>query len=240
MSSIKGILRWHSNNRRPWCAQSGFTLLELIVSFLLLGLLTSIFGMGLVGAMKSHEFSRANAQLAAKSQLAMARISKELMELTEIEAISNASAGDDPFILYRRLVRDNHQATGRMGLHFNTADQTVRLYTGFTGSGSLDGTTSAQGDTLIDGVDSFSLSYFQGDTGTTWNSGNDFRLLSTIEIQLSLERPENPGQTQSFTALVHLRNTRNFGGATPSARPASRDSYGCFIASATLGWALYD
>ena len=72
---------------------NGFTLLELVVSLLLLGLLTAIFGLGLVGAMQSHEFSRGNAQLTQKAHLAMKRISRELSELTEIETVSNPAGG---------------------------------------------------------------------------------------------------------------------------------------------------
>ena len=213
---------------------SGFTLLELIASLVLLGLLTSIFGMGLVAAMKSHEFSRANVLLTQKAHLALTRISRELMELAEIEAVSSDAAGDDPSMVYRRLLKGSSQAAARFGLHFNRADQTVRLYTNFTGSPPLGSGTISQGDILVDGVKSFSLNYYQGNTGTAWASGNDFRLLSTIEIVLELMRPENPGQTQDFRTMVHLRNTRNFGGAAPSALPASRDSYSCFIKTAYL------
>ena len=219
---LSGRLHFSAHN-------AGFTLLELIASLMLLGLLTSIFGMGLVAAMKSHEFSRTNTMLVQKAQLAMARISRELMELTEIEAISDEATGQEPFIVYRRLLKNNPLQTSRMGLHFHPADHSVRLYTNFSGTAPLSGATIAQGDILVDGVHAFGLGFFQGDTSTPWNSGNDFRLLSTIRVELNLTRPESPDHTQDFSTIVHLRNTRNFGGAAPTTRPVSRNSYSCFI-----------
>ncbi len=213
---------------------SGFTLLELIASLVLLGLLTSIFSMGLVAAMKSHEFSRSNAQLVQKAQLAVTRISRELMELTEIEAIYDEAAGQDPFIVYRRLSKNDSQATSRTGLHFNPADHAIRLYTDFTGTTPLTAGSISQGDILVNGVQALMLDFFQGDPSNPWNPGNDFRLLSTIEVRLKLLRPENPGHTQDFSTIVHLRNTRNYGGAAPAARPVSGNSYSCFIKAA--GW----
>jgi prepilin-type N-terminal cleavage/methylation domain-containing protein len=225
LKALPGRLRQVGRN-------SGFTLLELIASLVLLGLLTSIFGMGLVAAMQSHEFSRSNTQLAQKAQMALTRISRELMELTEIEAVSSKASGQDPFIVYFRLLKDDSQPTARQALHYNTADRTVRLYTHFSGSPPLDSAAIAQGDILVDGVQNFLLSYYQGDTGSPWNPGNDFRLLSIIEIRLDMLRPENPNRTEEFSTMVYLRNTRNFGGAAPTTRPVSRDSYSCFIQTA--------
>jgi len=195
----------------------------------LLGLLTAIFGMGLVAAMKSHEFSRANVQLSQKGQLAMARITRELMELTQIEAIANTTAGEDPYIVYNRLLVGNDQTVGRFAIHFNPVDRTIRLYTGLTISPPLNNFTIAQGDILLDGVAAFALTYFQGSDAWAW--GSDPRLLSSIGISLQMQRPDDPARTQSFSTVVYLRNTNNFGGAAPTTTPASVNDYSCFIAS---------
>jgi len=206
--------------------KNGFTVLELIASLVLLGLLTAIFGMGLVAAMQNHEFNRNNVHLAQKSQSALMRISRELMELTTIEAI-NVVAGD-PFIIYRRTDPTNSQATVRYGLHFDTTNGNLLLYTALAPTiATLNSSTSSNGDILINRVQNFSLNYFQGRSPWTW--GSDFALLSSIKIDLQLMRPESPTMSENFTTVIHLRNTNNYGGAAPTTRPVARDDYSCFI-----------
>lgn len=210
---------------RPY-GNKGFTLLELIASLVLLGLITAIFGMGIVAALQSNEFSRSNVHMAQKAQLAMMRISRELMELSHIDAVSTDS--DDPFIIYRRIDPSQDHAFDRYGLHYEPGSKNLLLYTNLSGSiTTLDGTTASQADILIDNVNSFALSYFQG--GATWVWGSDPALLSSIEVALQLARPEKPTIHQDFSTLVHLRNTENYGGAAPTTHPVSRDDYSCFV-----------
>ena len=213
-------------------ANSGFTVLELIASLVLLGLLTAIFGMGLVAAMQSHEFNRNNVHMAQKSQIAMMRISRELMELTAIEAIDTGAG--DPFIIYRRTDPTNSQSTVRYGLHYDTASDNLLLYTALAPTiVTLSSATSGAGDILINRVPNFSLRYFQGSSPWAW--GSDFALLSSIEVNLRLMRPEKPAVTEDFTTVVHLRNTNNYGGAAPTTRPVTRDDYTCFIDTLSNG-----
>jgi prepilin-type N-terminal cleavage/methylation domain-containing protein len=204
----------------------GFTLLEIIASLVLLGLITAIFGMGLVAALQSNEFSRSNVQISQKAQLAMMRISRELLELTQIEAVSTAS--DDPFIIYRRIDPSHDRAFDRYGLHYEPGSGNLLLYTNLSdGITTLNGTTAVNADILIDNVNSFALSYFQG--GDPWSWGSDPALLSAIGVTMQLTRPERPTHNHDFSTVVHLRNTENYGGAAPTTRPVSRDDYSCFI-----------
>ena len=204
----------------------GFTLLELIASLVLLGLLTAIFGMGLVAAVQSHEFNRNNVHIAQKAQSAIMRLSRELMELTAIEAISTAAG--DAFIIYRRTDSTNSRATMRYGLHFDSGSDRLLLYTALDPNiTTLNSSTTGNGDVLINRVRNFSLQYYQGSGLWTW--GSDFALLSSIRVHLQLNRPENPDVTEDFSTEIHLRNTNNYGGAAPTNRPVSRNDYSCFL-----------
>jgi prepilin-type N-terminal cleavage/methylation domain-containing protein len=187
--------------------QGGFTLIEMIVSLALLGLLASIFGMGLVGAVESYDFSRSNVQVAQRGQMVMARMGRELTDLTRIV---NVNLGTDPYIVYESIQEVNGRpTTSRWGLHFNSADQRVRLYE--NPPDQLNGSTIGQGDILIDGVQQWTLRYFQGGNELlTW----PFTAApSVMQVTLNMLRPENSTQTQNFTTLVYLRNTENDGGA---------------------------
>lgn len=206
--------------------QAGFTLLEIVMALLLMGMLTAIAGMGLVLAVENNEFSRTNVHLAQKAQLAMARMSRELMELTAIHEVSGE--GVDPYIIYDRMVEGRTPPTVRFGIHHYVEDGTILLYTDLgTDVTVLNSGTADQGDILIDGVNSLTLSFFQG--LSEWSYGADIQLLSTINLGISLARPDKPGGFQDFDTTIHLRNTNNFGGASPTTTPVVRGDYSCFI-----------
>lgn len=212
---------------------SGFTLLEIIVSIALLGLLTAIFGMGLVAALQSHEFSLTNADLIQKSQLAMTRIQRELIELTRVDAVTDdqATPGINRFIIYERMVPQNNQDTVRFALHYYPADMALYLYTDLNNNlTQLDGSTIDQADMLIDGVDNVAFECFQGDA--PWNETTDAQsLLSTIRITLDLVRRDDPDTSRRIRTMVHIRNNNNVGGVSPDNEPVTRNEYSCFIES---------
>lgn len=76
--------------------ESGFTLVEIIVSLVLLGIMVAVAGIGLVSGTKGYIFSNENAAVTQKGQLAMARLSRELMELNSI------TSATDTAIIYDR------------------------------------------------------------------------------------------------------------------------------------------
>ena len=193
----------------PFFANSGFTFIELIVSLALMALLASIFGMGLVAAMEGYDFSRTNTQIAQKGHLAMARVMRELSELTNIRQIDQ---GTNPSIIYERVQDVNGIPTQRIfAVQFNAANHTLLLYSDLDPSVTTLDPNS--GDILVDDVQDFDLQYYQGPNLLAWQF--PLHLLSTIEISLSLVRTDAPGRTQDFSTLVHMRNTDNLGGAAP-------------------------
>lgn len=212
---------------------SGFTLLEIIVSIALLGLLTAIFGMGLVAAVQSHEFSRTNADLIQKAQLAMTRIQRELMESTRVDGITDdqTTYGINRFIIYERIAPQNNHDSARFALHYHPANMALYLYTDVDDSlTQLDGTTIDQADMLIDGVDNVAFECFKGDA--PWDEATDAQsLLSTIRITLDLVRRDDPDTSHRIRTLVHIRNNNNVGGVSPDNEPVTRSEYSCFIES---------
>jgi len=72
-------------------AESGFTLIEVIISLVLVGIMTAVAGMGLVYVAESFIFTRMNATTMQKEQMAMARI---VLELNNISSIFSPSTGD--------------------------------------------------------------------------------------------------------------------------------------------------
>ncbi len=211
--------------------EAGFTLLEIVISIALLGLLTALFGMGLVAAVQSHEFSRTNVEVTQKSQLALTRIQRELMELIRVTEVTDnqTTPGINRFIIYERMVPGNNQATVRFGLHHNPADKSLYLYTDLNSAVTqLDSSTTGQGDVLIDGVDNVTFECFKG--ADPWDEKIDAQsLLSTIRVALDVVRRDDPETNQHFRTVVHMRNNNNAGGIPPDTEPLIRDEYSCFI-----------
>ena len=67
---------------------SGFTLIEIVLSLTMLGFMSIVAGMGIVSFTKGFVFVKKNIHVAQKSQLAMARLNRELMELSDIDDAS--------------------------------------------------------------------------------------------------------------------------------------------------------
>jgi prepilin-type N-terminal cleavage/methylation domain-containing protein len=58
----------------------GFTLIEMIAGLVIVGILAAMAGLGIVSVVQGYMFSKDNAAVSEKAQLAMARINRELLE----------------------------------------------------------------------------------------------------------------------------------------------------------------
>jgi prepilin-type N-terminal cleavage/methylation domain-containing protein len=205
--------------------QAGFTLIEIMVTLVIVGILATVAGTALVAGINGYMSARENDAMAQKSQLAMARLSRELTEFTTVPSPigSNATATS---IIIERLSGDVTR-TIAIGLD----GQSVKI------KEDSEGTTPdyRQGDVLIDGVNSLAFTYYRGTNA--WTPGSDdLRLLSGIRIVLSLNRPD-AGTTVAFSTTVHPRNNNNIGGALPSSAtyPDQTSYTQCFVATAAYG-----
>jgi prepilin-type N-terminal cleavage/methylation domain-containing protein len=194
-------------------SQSGFTLIEIIVSLVLVGILATLAGMGLVAGTKGYIFTKENTHMTQKVQLAMTRLNREILELINVTTATSST-----------LAYEGVDGNRTLGLN----------------SGSIkiagDGVALASGDLLIDQVNSFALTYYKGDQ--VWQSGVDsIQLLSSVKIDLEITRTDSGLGQISFSTTVNPRNNENYGGAAPTSSPpaATSGGGGCFVATATYG-----
>ncbi|MFO7715675.1 type II secretion system protein J [Desulfosarcina sp.] len=213
--AVYAILKRH----RLRC-NAGFTLIEIIISLVVAGVLASIAGMGIVSAMGGYALVRENISLSQKIQLATTRIHRELLELTDIIDRDDTR----PYIVY-------DSPTGQRQAIAKVAD-TIKLYTDPPEMSETYLTDN--GDILTDRVASFTLNFFQGPND--WD-GNDIRELSAIQFSLNLFHEAVAGGTVNVATWVHLRNNDNYGGSVASlpAAPPSGGQYTCFIATLLPG-----
>ena len=73
-------------------SESGFTLIEAIVSLILVGIMAAVAGMGVIYIVQGFVFTRANAATLQKGQIAMSRITLELKNISLISSPSTVSS----------------------------------------------------------------------------------------------------------------------------------------------------
>lgn len=119
----------------------GLTLIEIIISLLLVGILAAIVGMSSVHMVKSFLFSEQNVDTLLKGQIAIARMEKEL---NNIKQVSASSVNSITFSSYR-----------------DGATRTISL----SGNDLL-----LDADKLTDRVSSFSLAYYDNSSSSAGTS----------------------------------------------------------------------
>ncbi len=168
---------------------SGFTMIEVVVSLVLFGIIALVAGMGIVSFAKGYVFTRDSTQMAQKAQLAMGRLNREFMEITNIAAKDDTQP--DPHVIYDNI----------SGRHAIAKDGNVIKM--FLNLPSAQLTLPSNGDnTLIDNVDSLTLSYFKDPTGQTCVLGTDaMDLLTVIRFDFTLI-----GVGGNFSTVVYPRH----------------------------------
>ena len=65
--------------------KAGFTLIEIMVSLVLVGLIASVAGTSVITATRGYVFARENNAITQKAQLALNRLNREFIELSDIK-----------------------------------------------------------------------------------------------------------------------------------------------------------
>ena len=164
---------------KPFTREGGFTLIEIIVSLVLVAILAVVASMGITKVTGGFIFSRESVAAAQKGQMALARLNKEFMG---ISAISGSSATSLNFSSFKEGVEGNHAV-------------------------SLDGTDLLlDNDILTDYVGGFALSWYESESDTvsqaTWDNTQ-----TMVLITLTLNGPDNI--PMAFTKMVRPRNLVN-------------------------------
>jgi prepilin-type N-terminal cleavage/methylation domain-containing protein len=219
----------HTHDYSSSGQKNGFTLIEIIVTLLLVGILAAVGGTAIVQAIKGYVEVKENSATTQKAQMAMSRITREITEMMNVySAASNTTL----------------PLTGT-GNCYSTTDcvRTIGLDNGAVKIASGSGTTLANGDILISNVGSFNLTYYSGaaNATSTWPTGND-RNLSQVKVEMTISRADGKA-LQPLTAIVHPRNNGNLGGnppptTTPSSLSVST-GWNCFVATAAYGDAAH-
>lgn len=166
--------------------QAGFSLIELIMVLLLLGIIGVGLGLGISHVVDGFMTSRESAAVAAKGQLALLRLSREFRVIT---SVTSATATSITFVALHGLNPDGTPDTVTYTVSQN--GDTITLDDG-----------EGNNDTLVDQVSSLALAYydtFSGSAETTWSEDR-----SVIQVTIVLNGPDDTPVT--FNTRVTPRN----------------------------------
>ena len=165
--------------------EKGFTLIEVVVTLLLVGITATLAGMWIVNVANGYVFAKMNADTAQKGQLAMTRLAKELSALQSIPSSPLPSGTSITF--YRADISYPSGIPVTIAQNGNTVQINVN---------------NSGDNVLTDSVSAFSLAYCDSPNSacqSTWSASSRI-----IEITLTLMGANNT--TSSFTGRATPRN----------------------------------
>jgi prepilin-type N-terminal cleavage/methylation domain-containing protein len=176
--------------KRKSC-EKGFTLIEVIVTLVLVGITAALAGMWIVSVANGYVFAKTNAKTAQNGQLAMTRLVKEFNGMKSVTSAGSTS------ITFKRA--DSPTTSVDVNISLNTLDSTL---------------LQINNNTLTDKVSAFSLTYCTNPTGTAYCGGEETAnscssswsstTSRTIRIDLTLTAGNSTPVT--FTRCVTPRN----------------------------------
>lgn len=176
--------------------EQGFTLIESITSLVLVGILVTVAGMAIVRGMDGYVFARENTVLSQKSRLVMARIGREIRELSEIDANNS----DDSCIRYK--VETVSPFFRAIGLN----NENLRLNVSSAADCDCP-STGGPGDLLADRVGSFTIGYEDQDGATASTPPANLSDLRAVKVNFTLNRADNH-PNNAFGITINPRNNR--------------------------------
>jgi len=167
--------------------QSGFTMIEMIVSMILIGIMATVAGMGLVAITKGYVFARQNNETSLKAQVALAKIAKEI-GIPDVKTFTITTA----------------TATAINFSYTDPVDAAVKNRTI-----ALSGTQILfDGITLVDSVSSLNIDYYDCCNATALTkpvSAANLLRIRRVEINLSLTGADNV--VSAFNKNIKVQET---------------------------------
>ncbi len=174
-------------------APAGFTMVELVLSLVILGIIGAIGAMGLTDAVRGYMYGVDNANLAGKAQAALDRINLELThinfwdETNDVEQ-DGVTASSTTSMTYDVDFGDNRDSEDGVVLAYNSGAGTLTLKSG--GDAKI----------LVDDVTDFSLEYFDDPADSTGKTS--YTAKETMCIGVTLELTGTNGQAVTFKTRV--------------------------------------
>jgi prepilin-type N-terminal cleavage/methylation domain-containing protein len=188
-------------------SNAGFTLIEVIASLVLMGIVGLVAAMGLVQGIKAYALTKTSSETVQQAEYALNRIKLEFMNMDSVTAASSES-----------ITFTTDKVTNRTsGASYKIARDSTNKQINLTVT-PLVGTASTNALLTGVGTDGAFLTYTKND-GSAWSPANGFgsnsscsssdsccnSSLNNITINLIITRPDGGGNV-TFTTSINPRN----------------------------------
>ncbi|MCE5264276.1 MAG: type II secretion system GspH family protein, partial [Deltaproteobacteria bacterium] len=192
----------------------GFTLIEVVVSLILVGIMAAVAGMGIVQATQAFIFTREAAEISQKNQHAMNRLTKSITNWTSVSNPTSTSL---------TLTRNDRLSDGPVTETYS--------YSGGTLSLTVGGAT----DILCDGLTGFNLEYLRTDVGgdSFWSPGQQVSDLNMVRVTMTQAGQSGTNASTFASRAVPVNTAR--GDVQALQAKYGTGSGGCFVATAAYG-----
>ena len=172
--------------------QKGFTLIEIIVSIVVMTIIAVIAGVGLVAISKGYVFSKKNSVITQQGQMAIARLKKEFSNMKSV------SSGQATSIAFTRSPE-----AGGAPIAVCWAGGNAPLIM------NMNATDCSSGDKLVEPVTSFNLTYYYYDPASTnalfkFSPSATYSSSTTSMIEMTLQLKGAENAVINFTDRVNL------------------------------------
>ncbi len=176
-------------------SEKGFTLIEMIMSLVLLGIVGVFSSLFFVKGIEGYIFADLNASMAQQAQYAFTRLILEFENLTDITPPLTSNA-----IVYQMQPASNIPIVTRS--------------IGFIGNElklNVNGSNPSQGNTILNNLSSFTIACYKDfPNNILWATGEPIQDLLAIQITIVFNRSDLPPDVQTFTTIINPRRNKGY------------------------------